>query len=256
MTIGQARIDIRHQLQDISDAADLDADRLLLHVFNTEDSSYLSISSTHLLSAIQEKNISELVQRRLNGEPLAYILGEAHFYGRPFYVSRDVLIPRSTTEDLVEKALALLPSFQKNLGRPIRIADIGTGSGCIAVTLCLEGSASIDQVFAIDISLPALDVARQNAERYGLTDKITFLSGNMLTPLVNQSVDLIVSNPPYVPTHELSKPPTTDTKGLRFEPQEALDGGVDGLTYVRHIEASGIPAIVETLEGHIATFSL
>ncbi|HEX8711706.1 MAG TPA: peptide chain release factor N(5)-glutamine methyltransferase, partial [Terracidiphilus sp.] len=133
----------------------------------------------------------ELIQRRLAGEPVQYIVGEAEFYGLPFFVTRDVLIPRPETEHLVERSLHLAAHWAKP-----RIVDVGTGSGAIAVALAAHlPHASIT---ATDLSAAALAVARRNAERNGVTDRIRFLAGDLLAPVADENFELVVSNPPYV----------------------------------------------------------
>jgi release factor glutamine methyltransferase len=170
-----------------------------------------------------------LIARRARREPLQHILGTQEFYGLEFEVSPDVLIPRHDTETLVAEALARRPEARS-------VLDIGTGSGCIAVALArhLHDAA----VTAIDISPAALEVAHRNAGRNGVA--IEFLAGSLLEPVAGRRFDLIVSNPPYIPT--------TDIDGLEpevrdFDPRGALDGGADGLDVYRAL----IPAAREHL---------
>ena len=132
------------------------------------------------------------VERRLAGEPIQYITGEAEFYGLAFHVNRDVLIPRPETEHLVEKAIELAREFE----RP-RIVDVGAGSGAIAVALACKLPAA--RIFATEISAAALAVARANAARNGVADRMRFLEGDLLAPVAGEQFDLVVSNPPYVP---------------------------------------------------------
>ncbi|MDR3579904.1 MAG: peptide chain release factor N(5)-glutamine methyltransferase [Oryzomonas sp.] len=170
-----------------------------------------------------------LVARRARREPLQHILGTQEFYGLEFEVSPDVLIPRHDTETLVTEALTRRPEARS-------VLDIGTGSGCIAVALArhLPGAA----VTAIDISPAALVVARRNAGSNEVA--IEFLAGSLLEPVTGRRFDLIVSNPPYIPT--------TDIDGLEpevrdFDPRGALDGGSDGLDVYRTL----IPTVPEHL---------
>ena len=194
-----------------------------------------------------ETNFANLVKRRRKREPVAYLLGSKEFYGRPFRVTRDTLIPRPETEGLVEAALAWLGSTDllrasypaERAQRPMRIVDVGTGTGCVAITLALEfrGAATL-AITATDTSDGALSVARDNANRLGATG-IDFRLGSLLAD-VPGPVDLIVSNPPYVPVgdqHMLQR----DVVG--FEPAAALFGGDDGLETIRQL----IPAARQIL---------
>jgi len=159
---------------------------------------------------------AELARRRAEGEPLAYLLGEKEFYGRTFRVTPDVLVPRPETELLVELALQRM----RTLHRP-RVLDLGTGSGCIAVTLALECSSA--EVTATDASTAALAVAHDNARR--LDARVGFRTGDWYGALAPHSVfDVIVANPPYVAAGD----PHLDA--LRFEPAQALTDGRDGLS--------------------------
>ena len=177
------------------------------------------------LSAAQFDRLVALVRRRAAGEPLAYLLGSAEFYGRRFLVSPAVLIPRPDTERLVDLAIERIES----LPRP-RIVDLGTGSGVVAVTLkCLCPKALIT---AVELSQSALEVARLNAERHAAA--VRFLAGNWYSPLAVECFDLIVANPPYVAEGD----PHLLQDGLPFEPQTALTDAVaggDGLACIRVI---------------------
>jgi release factor glutamine methyltransferase len=165
------------------------------------------------------------VARRLTLEPVAYIIGEREFYGLRFFVDRRVLVPRPETELLVERALAEAATLARS---PLRIADIGAGSGCIAVTLAAHLPHA--RIYAVDRSADALAVARANAAYHARTAQITFLEGDLLTPLP-EPVDLLVSNPPYTIMHE------NEPGVVRHEPALALDGGADGLDVYRRLLA-------------------
>jgi release factor glutamine methyltransferase len=171
--------------------------------------------------------IRELIRRRGKGEPVAYITGTREFYGRAFTVNSDVLVPRPETETLVERALALMKEHD---GAGMRFADLGTGSGCIAITLAAEVPGV--EIFATDVSGAALTVARANAERLGV--EVTFAEGSWADALDGR-VDLIVSNPPYVTTAELD---AVDRDVRDFEPRAALLGGDDGMDAYRALLAS------------------
>lgn len=184
-----------------------------------------------------------LLGRRCEHEPIAYLLGTREFYGRPFGVTRDTLIPRPETEGLVDAALAWLERNGRHRGdQAVRIVDVGTGTGCVAITIALEASmASRLDLTATDISTEALAVARDNAARLGATG-VHFRPGSLLEGIPGP-VDLIVSNPPYVPATDRD---TLQPDVVRFEPPAALFGGDDGLDVIRPL----IPAAREALAPH------
>jgi release factor glutamine methyltransferase len=186
----------------------------------------LGISRTQLyleldrnLSPEQDAVFRQLVERRLSGEPAAYITGHREFYGLDFYVDSRVLIPRPESELLVEEALRLAQEHPLST-----IAEVGTGSGAIAVSLALELPEA--KIYATDISAPALEAAGINCRKHGVGDRVNLLQGDMLDPLP-QAVDLIIANLPYVRKSELS--------GTSFEPLLALDGGGDGIEKIRRL---------------------
>jgi release factor glutamine methyltransferase len=172
------------------------------------------------LSAEQENEFWHLVQRRLSGEPAAYIAGHREFYGFDFFVDRRVLIPRPETELLVEKAIRLAQTHAI-----ATVADIGTGCGAIAISLALNLPRI--KIYASDVATDALEVARINCEKHGVAGRIQLLHGDMLEPLP-EPVDLITANLPYVTKGEISRSGLAD-----FEPRIALDGGADGLDKIR-----------------------
>ncbi|MEX2054876.1 MAG: peptide chain release factor N(5)-glutamine methyltransferase, partial [Candidatus Andersenbacteria bacterium] len=235
-----------------SDAPDLDAERLLLFVVKEKESTWLIRHNEEELTDAQHQHYQRLIIERVTGKPLAYILGEWDFYGRRFAITPAVLVPRPSTEKLVDTALETIKTLSKKLRRPIVVADIGTGSGCIAITLALETSRQlVGNIYATDISEAALDVARANATQHNVNDRIQFVLGDMLEPIEGKKFDLIVSNPPYVPTAELRAPDSDETRGLIYEPRIALDGGEDGSIYIQQIKESGVPAIIEIQQGKV-----
>ena len=168
-----------------------------------------------------------LVQRRLDGESVAYILGRKEFWSLDLLVDARVLVPRPDTETLVEKALELLQGMSAD-GRALRVADIGTGSGALALALKKERPS--DEVFALDVSSEALAVAGENAVRLGLD--VTLVLGDLVEPLAHLApFDLIASNPPYIPSRDIAGL----SPEVRREPHLALDGGEDGLALVRRL---------------------
>lgn len=172
-----------------------------------------------------ERAFAGLVERRLQGEPIAYILGVREFYGLEFLVTPAVLIPRPETELLVELVLARIPE-----NAAARVLDLGTGSGAIAVVLAKQRPQA--RVTAVEVDYAALVVARANAKRHGVS--VRFFCGDWFGALAGESFDLIVSNPPYVAAAD----PHLAAGDLRFEPQRALVGGADGLDCIRAIVAN------------------
>jgi release factor glutamine methyltransferase len=183
------------------------------------------------LTPAQADAVEALLQRRLAGEPVAYLLGQREFYGRPFQVTPDVLIPRPDTELLVELALARLPQ-----DGALNVLDIGVGSGAVAISLALERPRC--RVTGVDISDAALRVACGNAET--LNAPVEFLASDVYSALGERRFHLIVSNPPYVAAAD----PHLQQGDLRFEPLQALASGGDGLDLIRRLVAQS-PAHLE-----------
>lgn len=182
-----------------------------------------------------------LVQRGAEQEPIAYLTGKAHFFNLEFEVTRDVLIPRPDTETLVENVLQLARN-QAGMEAP-RVLDLCTGSGCIALAIAHRLKNAI--VLATDISPAAVAVARRNVERLGLAGRVVIEEGDLFEPLVGrvdaQPFDLIVSNPPYIPTVQMQ---SLEKSVRAYEPVQALDGGPDGLTLHRRILAEAPARLV------------
>ncbi len=176
----------------------------------------------------------DLIERRLAGEPIQHIIGEAEFYGMPFHVNRDVLIPRPETEHLVEKAIALAAEF----ARP-KILDVGTGSGAIAIALA--HALPFAEITATDISPAALAVAKDNAASNGFADRVRFLEGDLLDPAGPGPFDMVVSNPPYVPESDRA---TLDVEVRDYEPALALFAGEDDLAIYRRLIPAAFGALV------------
>ncbi len=206
-----------------------DAEGLLLHVLRAHvPAANLAWLMAHQDEAITRDAANALdvsVERRFAGEPIQYIVGESEFYGLDFEVNRDVLIPRPETEHLVEKSVALANGF----ARP-NILDVGTGSGAIAITLALELPAA--EIVATDIASSALTVARRNAARHGVAERLKFVEADLLDALACRQLDLIVSNPPYVPQADSD---SLSVEVREFEPALALFAGADGLAIYRRL---------------------
>jgi len=229
----------------IADAdAAIDADVLARHVLGWTREQMI-INQRDPLPAASEDGFAQrfaaLIARRAEREPVAYIVGHREFWGLEFEVTRDVLIPRPETELIVEETLALdrgaagssttkssaTGSSAAGLGDSPVIVDVGTGSGCLAVALAHELPRA--RVIAIDVSTVALHVAKRNADRHGVNARITWHAGSLLEP-VDGKVDLIVSNPPYVPLGDAATLPA-DVRD--YEPAVALFSGGDGLATIR-----------------------
>jgi release factor glutamine methyltransferase len=180
------------------------------------------------LTGLELAQLERMVHERAEGYPLPYLIGRSEFYSLEFEVTPEVLIPRPETELLVDLAIER---------QPHAVVDVGTGSGCIAVAI----GHNVDQaqVIGVDVSGAALAVARRNAERHGLSDRVLLVHGDVLSPRPGPA-DLVVSNPPYVAAGERSALPTSVRE---YEPWVALDGGVDGLEVVARL-LSQAPAVV------------
>lgn len=214
-----------------------DAEMLLLHALrNNAPSANLAWLIAHQNEMLTPNAISALhamVERRRAGEPMQYIAGEAEFYGLSLCVNRDVLIPRPETEHLVEAVIEIAATFAEP-----RIVDIGTGSGAIAVTLAHELADA--QIHGTDISAPALAVARANAERHGVAQRVRFYEGDLVAPVAGERFDIVVSNPPYVAERDRE---SLSVEVREYEPTQALFAGADGLAIYRRL----IPAVFEAL---------
>lgn len=201
--------------------------RLLLGHLLGRDNAWLEAHRDETIDAGVAETMSAWATRRAAGEPIAYLVGRREFYGRDFTVTPAVLIPRPETELLVDLAKEKLFASDR-----ARILDLGTGSGCLAVTLALELPWA--EVTAVDLSPAALDIARGNARRLGAA--VRFFESDWYAALPSQHFDFIVANPPYVAAGD----PHLAEGDLRFEPQAALTDHADGLSAIRHI-AAGAP---------------
>ena len=236
VTIGE----LRRQACDLLKAAGIEnasreADWLLASALDAP-SHVLILEGERPVSALQAEQAWSLFRRRAAREPMQYLLGTQEFRGLEMAVTPDVLIPRTETELLVEEALRAVADRDE----PV-IADVGTGSGCIAVALARAQRDAT--VYALDISAPALAVARWNATRYGARDRIRFIQADLLEAFCNAAAgvfDVIVSNPPYIPLQ--------DVEGLqpevaRHEPRVALAAGQDGLAFHRRLLREAPPLL-------------
>lgn len=211
----------------------LDAEVLLAQVLSWERVALY----THYQDEVGEQaraRFRDLVRRRAEGTPVAYLVGRKEFYSLPLTVSPAVLIPRPDSEFVVVEFLALT----KGLDEP-RAVDVGTGSGCLALACAHQHKTA--RFVAIDISPEALAIAETNAKTHGLSDRVEFRQGNRLDPVASEGpFDVIVSNPPYIPTDVI---PTLEPGVRLYEPHRALDGGADGLQVVTPLIAESIPLL-------------
>jgi len=212
-----------------SPSARLDAQLLIGHACNL-DKVQLYVQFERPLATAELDTLRALFKRRAAGEPVAYILGEKEFYQRSFLVNTGVLVPRPETEHLVDAVLEYLDGH--DLPNP-NLVDVGTGSGCIAVTLAAQWPEAT--VLAIDTAADALQVAALNAEKHSVRDRVKLAQGHLLDPIQStDSVDVVVSNPPYLDATLMGTLP----RDIRdFEPIGALDGGPDGLDLIRDLVA-------------------
>ena len=215
-------------LQPHSDEAPLEAELLVRHATGL-DRAGIFAQSRDLLTPAEYHDLRRLTLRRMQGEPLPYILGEWEFLGLPFRVTPAVMIPRPETETLVEEALAWRKRRGEKDAGTISVVDVGTGSGCIAISLASR--LAHDQVLALDVSTDALTVAAENAARHGVTDRVRLFESD-LRSAITETVDLIVANLPYIPDDDV---PLLQPEVRDYEPQIALGGGSDGLALIRQL---------------------
>lgn len=215
------------------ESARLDAECLLAHALGVERLR-LYIDFDKPVSAKERGRFRELVRRRAGERlPVAQLVGRKEFWSLPLRVTPAVLTPRPETETLVAVALELLPEREQ----PARVLDVGTGSGAVALAIARERPGAT--VTATDISQEALKIAQENAEEFGMADRIRFLAGSLLEPVQGEYFDLIVSNPPYVAESGRARL----APELAHEPEQALFAGPDGLAHLRPL-AAGVSAVL------------
>lgn len=232
-TIGAALTGAVALLRGASPSPQLDAEVLLGHVLKRPRSHLIAHRGESVLGKTL-RAYTGLVRRRTEGIPLPYLTGTTEFYGRPFIVTPAVMVPRPESEAVVDETLRLMDA----LGTlQATVADIGTGSGALAVTIAAE--AARVRVVATDKSASALVIARRNARRHKVANRMTFVESDLLTEIPPElAPSIIVANLPYVLSDDLKHAASSlDTRGLIFEPQKALDGGPDGLFVIRRFFA-------------------
>lgn len=212
----------------------LDADLLLAHVIGGRKEDVYAHPDAPL-SEWAEREYARLVARRARGEPVAYLRGVKEFYGLAFVVTPQVLIPRPETEVLVTEVVRWAAA------RPeARVCDLGTGCGAIAICVAME--LPLARVCAVDVTEDALAVARENAMRHDVAERVTFLRGDLLEPLGEVELDAVAANLPYLRTADLDD---LRRSSLAYEPRRALDGGPDGLAVIRRV--------IDVLPRHLAS---
>lgn len=226
------------------DSPRLFAEMLVAHVLGCERLR-LYMDPDRPATPEERDRLRTLVGRALEHEPVQYLVGEGWFFGMPFTVDRRVLVPRPSTETAVEHIIQHARAEGRPKGEDLLIADVCTGSGCIAVALLKNLPEA--RAVATDLSEDALDVARRNADRHGVTDRIEFLAGDALEPLADHpptarkgAIHYLVSNPPYIPDDEWRDVPPNVK---RHEPALALRGGKDGLDIVRRVIEGAAPLL-------------
>ena len=215
--------DLSVKLSKVSSSPNLDSEILLMKALRVSRA-YLYTYNEKDIPDSKKKFLEELVNRRMNKEPIAYILGKKEFWSRDFYINQHTLIPRPESEMLVE--LIIQANARKKISS---ILELGTGSGCISVSLAKELSHS--QIVSTDICAKALEVANKNAQHYGVNN-ISFIKSDWFNKLDNQKFDCIVSNPPYI------KEDDPYLSELTFEPSKALVSGDDGLEAIEIISSN------------------
>jgi release factor glutamine methyltransferase len=208
--------------------AQLDAQVLLCHVLDVERTTLYAYPEREI-TLLQEKQYFTLIARRKQHEPVAYLTGYKGFYGLDFFVDKRVLIPRPETELLVEAALEVIRCSIASEHVPV-VADIGTGSGAIPITIAVE-EPRLPYIYASDTSSDALDVARLNCQRHHVTERVRLLQGDLISSL-SEPVDLLLANLPYVGTKEIED---LSPDVHFYEPHQALFSGPDGLDLLRRL---------------------
>lgn len=232
MTIKDILTTYIEELSYISDTPKLDIEILLSKALGDVDRLYIHLNLNKELTNEQLEYFNRMIQDRLNGRPIAYIVNNREFMGLDFYVEEGVLIPRPDTEPLVEEVIELVKDKED-----LKIVDIGTGSGAITVSLARYIKSC--EIYSLDISEKALDIGLKNAISNGVENKINFIKSDVFSGIEDKdlSLDVIVSNPPYIKKADID---TLHTQVKDYEPYIALEGGEDGLDFYRAITEQSI----------------
>lgn len=232
MTIKDIIINYSQKLEHISDTPRLDVEILLEKALGDVDSLYIRLNLNKEVTQDEFNLFNKLIEDRLKGRPIAYIVGNREFMGLDFYVQEGVLIPRPDTEVLVEEVIEIC-----NGKEGLNVLDIGTGSG--AITVSLAKYLKNPKVKSFDISEIALEIGKKNAINNNVDDKIDFVKSDLFSAIKDTNIqfDVIVSNPPYIPKKDIE---TLHTQVKDYEPYNALEGGEDGLDFYRDITKQSI----------------
>lgn len=232
MTIREVFNTYMEELSHISDTPKLDIEILLSKALGDVDRLYIHLNLHKELTKEQLDSFNKMIQDRLKGRPIAYIVNNREFMGLDFYVEEGVLIPRPDTEPLVEEVIELVKGKEN-----LKIVDIGTGSG--AITVSLAKYIKDCQVYSLDISDKALSIGLKNAISNEVEDKINFIKSNIFSGIEDKGLelDVIVSNPPYIRRADIN---TLHTQVKDYEPYIALEGGEDGLNFYRDITRESV----------------
>lgn len=229
MQLSQLYKDLKTKFSSTMENSDLEAKRLIEGVTGLQSFDFIT-QPEKLIPQDQLKLVDEYASRRLAGEPLSKILGIKEFWGLEFIVNEHVLDPRPDTETLIETVLKWVGARKSE---PLKILDLGTGTGCIPITLLTELPNAV--AVAVDISEEALNIARQNADKHNLSNRITFVQGNWFDGLEGQYFDIITSNPPYIPNPDIE---SLSLEVKNHDPILALAGGDSGLECYKIIISS------------------
>ncbi|MBU1149313.1 peptide chain release factor N(5)-glutamine methyltransferase [Patescibacteria group bacterium] len=219
-TIQQALKQASEKIKIVTSQSRLEAEYLLGYVIN-QDHVFLHANPEKEITKKQLTKYNNIIDQRAKGKPVAYLTGQQEFYGLKFFTKPGVLIPRPESEQLIDLALEQIPE-----NTHWQIADIGTGSGCLAVSLATQRPNCA--FLAVDKSVNALAIAKLNIRKYKLSRKIKLIPGNLLAPLLNKKLNLIIANLPYGTPVEIDNEPT-----IKHEPRMAISGGPDGLNPYR-----------------------
>lgn len=202
--------------------------RLLISYILQIDINQLFLKDDLDLTIDQKNQLKKLIKRRVNGEPIAYILGRREFYGNDFIIDKNVLDPRCDSEAMIE---LIKEQYQNQSLQSLKLIELGIGSGCLIISILMEFKMWMG--IGVDISKKAIIMAKKNCQKFDLTTRLKIINGDLFSKIkLNEKFDIIISNPPYIPSAEIKN---LQNEVAIFEPKIALDGGLDGLDFYRNI---------------------